>query len=316
MSFGVFGDATVDIKIEIPKNLEFGKDQVEIISIKEEVAGDAGIVVQQLSVLGNEVSFYGKIGNDLYGRYVYESLLKKNIDVKNLKIDNGETGINAVLKYPNLTQATLSQLGLHTKTKVNKHTLISYLSHLISYIPAFPCYFPLIKKFKSLKKNYNLSNKYIATDLGAPKNAQEALDKIKLIENGVNICSMSGIQFSEEERNYLQKEIISSSVQIKLITLSEKGVVLIDKDKPKTIPAFTVNPIDTYGIGNAFMAGFLTALAKDINLINCVVFGQAVAAAKVRRKSFYPKIEDVFEIIENSNISYRTIRSLKSNLRG
>ena len=45
--------------------------------------GPASTAASVISKFGGNVDFYGQIGNDVNGRFVYEEMLKENIDLKN-----------------------------------------------------------------------------------------------------------------------------------------------------------------------------------------------------------------------------------------
>lgn len=80
----------------------------------------------------------------------------------------------------------------------------------------------------------------------------------------------------------------SKGVQVVILTLGNKGVFLSDGSVQKTIPAFSVNVLDTTGAGDAFSGGLLAGLAEGKDLEEAIRFGQATAALSVQRLGTTP----------------------------
>ena len=64
------------------------------------------------------------------------------------------------------------------------------------------------------------------------------------------------------------------------------------------VPAFSVNAIDTTAAGDAFNAGFATALMLGKSPLDSAVFAAAVAAISVTRKGAQPSMPSMIEVEE------------------
>src|SRR5439155_19650318 len=61
-------------------------------------------------------------------------------------------------------------------------------------------------------------------------------------------------------------------------TCGSDGAVMVDADSVETVPAFTVDVVDTTGCGDAFSAGFLRGLALGRGRRDAALLGCAAAA--------------------------------------
>lgn len=66
------------------------------------------------------------------------------------------------------------------------------------------------------------------------------------------------------------------------MTLGEEGVLALIDDEPVSRRAFEVPVRDTTGAGDAFHAGYARALLLGRDFVDCLDYGQAVAALKCR----------------------------------
>ncbi len=68
-----------------------------------------------------------------------------------------------------------------------------------------------------------------------------------------------------------------------IVTLSDKGALIVTRDSEEHIPAYAVNVVDSTGAGDAFSAGLAVALAEGRETPDAVRFANATAALCVTR---------------------------------
>lgn len=83
---------------------------------------------------------------------------------------------------------------------------------------------------------------------------------------------------SEENLVEAAQALFDKGVKVIVAKLGSDGAAIIKKDKCTRVPGFIVDPIDTTAAGDSFNAGFAFALAKEKELKECVIFGNAVGA--------------------------------------
>ena len=77
----VLGDANVDIILNLSDKQNLGKPSLFS-------GGSSANVASGLSKLGIDVSFFGSLGNDMYGKHVVDEMKVDGIDVSNLELLN------------------------------------------------------------------------------------------------------------------------------------------------------------------------------------------------------------------------------------
>jgi ribokinase len=81
-----------------------------------------------------------------------------------------------------------------------------------------------------------------------------------------------------------------------VVTLGARGVLLATPVEQRALPAPAVQPVDTTGAGDAFVAGLGVALARDAALVDAARYGIAAAALAVQARGTWaamPRREDV-----------------------
>lgn len=79
------------------------------------------------------------------------------------------------------------------------------------------------------------------------------------------------------------RQLMADDRQTVIVTLSDKGALIVTRDTEEHIPAFPVEVVDSTGAGDAFNAGLSVALAEGRDTVDAVRFANAVAALCVTR---------------------------------
>lgn len=75
-----------------------------------------------------------------------------------------------------------------------------------------------------------------------------------------------------------------------VLTLGERGALLVGEGEKEFIPAFKVTPVDTTAAGDAFVGGFAVALAKGQSLADAVRWGNAAGALATTKLGAQPSL--------------------------
>jgi ribokinase len=82
-----------------------------------------------------------------------------------------------------------------------------------------------------------------------------------------------------------------------LITLGEAGVLAAEAgQRPRRLPAFHVNVVDSTAAGDAFNGALAVALARSMDLATAVRYAQAAAALSVTRRGAQPSLPRAAEV--------------------
>ena len=97
---------------------------------------------------------------------------------------------------------------------------------------------------------------------------------------------LSGIQVSNDEavRNaaaVLRSRMTHTETSAVVLTLGERGALILTATTSESVPACTVEAVDTTGAGDAFCGALATALASGETLQTAIAFANAAGAAAV-----------------------------------
>lgn len=73
------------------------------------------------------------------------------------------------------------------------------------------------------------------------------------------------------------------SEAVPIVTLAERGSVLIEGDQLYQVPAFPTNAIDPTGAGDVYGGSFITEYSRTKNLVEAALFGSAAASIMVEQ---------------------------------
>ena len=94
------------------------------------------------------------------------------------------------------------------------------------------------------------------------------------------------------------RELIQHGVKQIVMTLGERGALLINSTATKPFPSVSVEAVDTTGAGDAFNAGLATALAQCANLEEAVQFAGITGGMAVTKHGVIPSLPRHNEVLE------------------
>ena len=99
----------------------------------------------------------------------------------------------------------------------------------------------------------------------------------------------------DPEQGLLQLKMLGPAVPI--VTLAERGSILIEGDRIFRVPAFPTDAIDPTGAGDAYAGSFITEYARTNNLVESALFASAAASIMVEQvgPDFPMTLKDVEE---------------------
>jgi len=95
------------------------------------------------------------------------------------------------------------------------------------------------------------------------------------------------------------RELVSAGVKNVIMTLGEKGALVVTESGTEHFPALPVRAVDTTGAGDAFNAGLATALAWGATLEQAVEFAIVTGGLAVTREGVIPSLPDCNQVVES-----------------
>jgi len=256
---------------------------------KEKLAGDmtltlgssSAICASNLSSLGSRVSFLGKIGNDIFGDLVLESLTASKVQTDLIIRDrSSKTGATIVLNYDE-DRAMITHTGAMETLAIAdiKPDKIKHARHLhfSSYFLQAGIRTDIIKLFQMAKTSG------LTTSFDAQWDPEEKWDlDLQSVLPFVDIFLPN-----KQELLHLtgQPDLTSALSSLKtlanviVVKMGNEGSLLVFNDQQIQKPAFlNRDVVDAIGAGDSFNAGFIHKFLQGAPLDECQVFANLSGA--------------------------------------
>ena len=219
--------------------------------------------------LGAKSTFLGKVGNDVLGKFLKETLEVYNVNTEHMPLtDEARTGavfvtlaINGERSFDfyinpsadRFLQESDIEEALFTENKILHFGSISLISE--------PARSATKKAVQLAKKNGMLISYDPNLRLGLWETKEQAKEVILTMLNQADI-----VKISEEELEFLTgkhdldeglEALRSYQVPVLFVTLGSEGSWAITQNEKIKVPAMKVSAIDTTGAGDAFVSGIL-----------------------------------------------------------
>jgi len=277
-----------------------------------------------VSHMGGKAAFIGKVGSDMHGLFLKETLEKEKIDVSNLVISSDVfTTLAFVALEPDGERefSFARKPGADTMLKfeeVNQDLLQSTrIFHTGSLsLTVDPSRTATVESIKFAKK----SGAVISYD---PNYRASLWDSEEKAINGMKslIATADMMKVSDEESVLLTGEkdyrraaeiLLSMGPSVVAVTLGADGVYAAMRDGGVLVPGFRVKAVDATGAGDSFWGGFISQYVKTgrkpseltkEELTEFTKFGNATAALCVQKFGGIPSVpyeKEVREFLKNN----------------
>lgn len=120
-----------------------------------------------------------------------------------------------------------------------------------------------------------------------------------LVPNESEAALLTGLSVADVESAYRAAQSLRQrGVRCVLITLGEKGVVLVDDHGQRHLPAQVVKAVDTTAAGDTFIGGLTAGLMEGLSLDDAAALGQRASALCVTRIGAQPSIPYRREVVQ------------------
>ncbi len=236
--------------------------------------------------LGLRVGLLGCVGDDHFGREALKELRKEGVAIEFVKTLTGKrTGIVCVLVDRNGVRRMIANRGANAE-----------LESAIGQIPDVKFLQLCNVSNKVLMKVKRIAlGKRIALDPGGGvmELCLKDLEGIEvLLLNELECRLLTGLDYREGSRE------ISKYVKLVVVKMGSRGAYAFDGREEKSQEAFKVGVVDTTGAGDAFDAGFMTALISGMRKEDCLRWGTAAASLKIQRRGARGGLPTINELNE------------------
>lgn len=246
--------------------------------------------------LGLKTTMIGNVGEDLFGSFLKNTLKDSGVDVSYIQ-QTGSSGLGLVHIMPDGDYySTIIKGANYTLEEAD----IDHLTDVIN--SADYLLFQQEIPHKIMEHTLNiLSNKntvVILNNAPAKKITNRILNKINfLIVNETEAAFMVDLPVHDENSAIKAGKILLPQIHDGIIiTLGEKGSIMVTKREIlKSLP-IQVDAIDATGAGDSYIAAFVYGLAHNMTFKTCMLFASKVSALTVTKyggQNSFPSIVEV-----------------------
>ncbi|EKE11977.1 MAG: hypothetical protein ACD_14C00052G0002 [uncultured bacterium] len=257
----------------------------------ETLGGNSINVAAGLAKLGENVSSYATIGDDMTGKWILKQVQNAGIGIEHIKIESDcKSDLSAILVESNCVDRVIFSSHVASQRMAFDGRLIKYphwffigdlsgnwqqnLDGILSYV-----------KEKKIHVAFNPRQKTIHEDILKIVHTIGSCDilfvnKDEAIEI-VSGCGEIAVRELLESEEYLLKVLRRLGSEVVAITDGERGAWAYDGNVMMHAKAIMQRAVDTTGAGDAFTSGFFASFIKRHNLETCLKWGIANSSNSV-----------------------------------
>ena len=247
--------------------------------------GKGGNQAVAISKLGGDVTMFGCVGKDSYGKILIEELKKNNVNIDYIKKCEKNTGIATIVVDENADNSIIVVPGANFELNIgdidknidlikNADIVLLQLEIPIDVVEY------ILKKSKEYKK---------ITILNPAPAKKLSVDIIKnvdyLVPNETELELLSEMPTnSEEEVLVASKKMMNMGVKNLIVTMGKNGSIFVGADKVVKVGIHKVKAVDPTAAGDSFIGGIIRMLAEGKKIEEAMEFGACVGAITVTKE--------------------------------
>lgn len=294
----VIGSLNMDCVIELPHMPRAG-ETISGRSISHIPGGKGANQAYAAGILGGNVKMIGAVGDDSFGKKLKDSLDCAGVDTSSVSVIPDETTGQAFITVDDQGENAIVIIS-GANGRIQKEMIQQYRSRIEeSDIVIMQLEIPLETVCYIKNLAVELGKTVILDPAPAvrklPDGFLEGVDYIKPNETELEILTGTKLN-TREELVKGARYLLSKGVKHVIVSLGEKGCLLVSEAEETFFPAKKVKAVDTTAAGDSFTAAFALALSEGKSCHEAIQFGQKVSAVAVTRKGAQTSIPTREEI--------------------
>ena len=275
----VIGSSNID-QIAYTKNIPADGETLFGDSFQMGFGGKGANQAVMAGLLGADVYMITCLGDDVYKEMTINNYEANNVNTDHIQLVKGASGVapiwvdatgqNRIIVIPGANNEIDAQKA------ISSIEAIGNISVLVGQ-----CEIPMEVNHKVFQYAKSNSVTTIFNPAPAKKLEREFLEHISwLIPNENEFELISGMEPNDDNFLKFNEEIPCNLI----VTLGEKGAVLVDENKTHYFDAPSVNAIDTTGAGDSFIGTFAYELSESNSPESCIKKAVEKASQSVTKK--------------------------------
>ena len=275
----VIGSSNID-QIAYTKNIPADGETLFGDSFQMGFGGKGANQAVMAGLLGADVYMITCLGDDVYKEMTINNYEANNVNTDHIQLVKGASGVapiwvdatgqNRIIVIPGANNEIDAQKAISSIEEIGN------ISVLVGQ-----CEIPMEVNHEVFQHAKNNSITTIFNPAPAKKLEREFLEHISwLIPNENEFELISGMEPNDDNFLKFNEEIPCNLI----VTLGEKGAVLVDENKTHYFDAPSVNAIDTTGAGDSFIGTFAYELSESNSPESCIKKAVEKASQSVTKK--------------------------------
>jgi len=267
---------------------------------------------------GAKTGYIGKVGADMHGAFLKQSLVNAGVDVRGLiEANDVFTTLAFVALQPSGERefSFARKPGADTQLRSDEvdadmleHTRVFHTGSLsLTQEPVRSATYEAIDRAKAAGAIISYDPNYRASLWNSK---DEAIHYMRSLISTADIMKISDEELplltGETEPEQATDVLLDQGVKLVAVTLGAKGAFIRVRSESRLVPGFRSNAIDTTGAGDAFFGGFLCRflssgkVLKDVSLEDAADyarFGNATASLCVEQRGGIPAMPALKDVL-------------------
>lgn len=245
--------------------------------------------------LGGNSAFIGRVGDDPFGRFMYQILADEKVEVQQMRLDPAHRTSTVVVDLDDHGERSFTfMVRPSADLFLEPADLPSFSAgewlHVCSIaLSAEPSRSAAFQAMASIREagGYVSFDPNIRPDLWADENELRRFLELALQHADVVKLSVEELTFLTHDaqvKTGLESLMRRCPARLVLVTLGKEGVIAWHDGAVKHYPGTSVECVDTTGAGDAFVAGLLYGLAAGQELVPVIGLAQRCGALATTAK--------------------------------
>ncbi len=299
VSKDIFFPTSEGIAINTPEDLlsqkklafEFGA-KYHIDERFESLGGCSVNVASGLAKLGESVSVYTTIGDDMTGRWIYSQLEKSGIGLEYLSAKGGcKSDLSAIIvdqgKEDRIifsNQVANQKLVIDAQRLSDSGVEWIFIGDLSGNWQSNLDAVVAVAKEKNIHLAFNPRQKTIHEDVEKIKEVISFCDLLFVNKDeAMEILMPANSDLVSDDETILISELRKIGVKNVVLTDGKRGAWATGNDEIFHVESLLVETVDTTGAGDAFASGFFAARLKNGDVQQCLQWGIANSSSSVTK---------------------------------
>jgi ribokinase len=251
---------------------------------------------------GGQVSHIGRVGKDDFGSALLSTMVDDKVNCDNIFVDaDHATGVALIVVEDSGENSIVVASGANMQVspedveKVKDQISSAEVLLLQLEIPIETVIF-------AASIAHQGGCRVLLNPAPAQSLPPELLQNVDiLIPNESETHILTGLPVEDDDQlRAAATSLLDFGVETVILTMGQRGALLIQRNQTTHVPAFKVDPVDTTAAGDAFVGAFAAGLAQGESLEQAVVRGNAagaLAATKLGAQPSLPTRENIDRLL-------------------